>query len=65
MDYYQIIYMEASFQDNSPLRSISAGDLKAIPSQTKSFKKTFFPYRINEWNTLKTEVRNAKSKCNF
>ena len=35
-------YVEASFQDNYSLRSISAGKWKVIPSRTKSFKKTFF-----------------------
>ena len=29
--------------------------------RTKSFKKTFFPYCINEWNNLNAEVRNGKS----
>ena len=39
-DYLQS-YIDASFQDNYPLRSIWAGKLKAIPSRTKSFKKFF------------------------
>ena len=53
-DYLQS-FIEASFQDNYPLRSISAWKLKAIPSRTKSFK---FQYCIDEWNKLKAEVRN-------
>ena len=32
-----------------------------IPAKTKPFKKTFFPYSINEWNNLNAGVRNAKS----
>ena len=30
-------------------------------STTKSFKNTFFPYWINEWNNLTVEIRNSKS----
>ena len=29
--------------------------------RTKSFKGTFFPYCINEWNKLNVGIRNAKS----
>ena len=36
-DYMQS-YMEASFQNKDPLRSISARKLKALPSRTESFK---------------------------
>ena len=31
-------------QNKYPLRSLSSGKLKCIPSRTKSFSKTFFPY---------------------
>ena len=31
-------------QNKYPLRSVSSGKLKCIPSRTKSFSKTFFPY---------------------
>ena len=37
-------------QDNYSLRSASASIIKSIPSRAKSFKKSFFPYCINEWN---------------
>ena len=30
-------------------------------SKTKSFKNTFFPYCVNEWNNLTVEIRNSKS----
>ena len=32
-----------------------------ISTRTKSFKKYFFPYCINEWNNLKADIRDAKS----
>ena len=32
-----------------------------ISTRTKSFKKSSFPYCINEWNNLKADIRNAKS----
>ena len=48
-------------QDNYSLRSASTSVVKSIPSRTKSFTKTFFPYCINEWNKLNIEIRNARS----
>ena len=35
--------------------------LKPSLSRAKSFKNTFFPYCINEWNNLTVEIRNSKS----
>ena len=32
-----------------------------ISTRTQSFKKSFFPYCINEWNNLKADIMNAKS----
>ena len=46
-------------QNKYPLRSVSSGKLKCIPSRTKSFSKIFFPYCIDEWNKLNPEIRNA------
>ena len=48
-------------QDNYSLRSASASIIKSIPSRTKSFKKLFFLFFINEWNNLNVEIRNSKS----
>ena len=47
-------------QNKYPLRSVSSGKLKCIPSRTKSFSKTFFPYCIDQWNKLKS--RNYQCK---
>ena len=44
-----------------PLRSTLTNKTNVIPSWTKTFKKNFFPYCINEWNNLNAEVRNVKS----
>ena len=52
-------------QNKYPLRSVSSGKLKCIPSRTKSFSKTFFSYCIDEWNKLNPEIRNAKSIYKF
>ena len=52
-------------QNKYPLRSVSSGKLKCIPSRTKSFSKTFFPYCIDEWNKLNPEIGNAKSIYKF
>ena len=48
-------------QENYPLRSALTNKTNVIPSRTKTFKKTFFPYRINEWRNLNAEVKDAKS----
>ena len=43
------------------MRSASTSAIRPFPSRTKSFKKLFFPYCINEWNNLTVKTRNAKS----
>ena len=43
------------------MRSALTSAIRPFPSRTKSFKKYFFPYSINEWNNLTVEIRNAKS----
>ena len=50
---------------NYSLRSVSTSVIKPPMSRTKSFKKTFFPYCINEWNNLTIEIRNSKSVSAF
>ena len=57
---YRYLYLEFPSQENYPLRSTSNTRTNPIPSRSKPFRKTFFPYCINEWNNLKPEVRNAK-----
>ena len=46
-DYLQS-YIEVPSQDSYPFRSVSAGRLKPLPFQSKSFKKAFFPYCIDD-----------------
>ena len=43
------------------MRSASTCAIRPFPSRTKSFKKSFFPYCINEWNNLTAKIRNAKT----
>ena len=54
-------YLDFPFQICYSLRSVSASVIKRSYSKTKSFKNTFFPYYINEWNNLTVEIRNSKS----
>ena len=65
MVYYLCLYLDFFSQKNYSLRSVSASFIKPPLSRTKSFKNTFFPYCINEWNTvewnLTVEIRNSKS----
>ena len=53
--------MDFPSQINYSLRSVSASVIKPPLSRTKSFKNTFFPYYINDWNNLIVEVRNSES----
>ena len=58
---YLYSYLDFPSQINYSLRSASASVIKPSLSRTKSFKNTFFPYCINEWNNLTVEIRNSKS----
>ena len=57
---YLYSYLKFPSQENYPLRSALTTKINPIPSRSKTFRKTFFPYCINEWNNLKPEVKNAK-----
>ena len=57
---YVYSYLKFPLQVNDPLRSASTTKINPIPSRSKAFRKTFFPYFINEWRNLQPEVRNAK-----
>ena len=58
---YLYSYLEFPSREKYPLRSASANILRPIPRRTKTFKNTFFPFCINEWNNLAKETVNAKS----
>ena len=62
---YLYSYLDFPSQINYSLRSVSASVIKPFLSRTKSFKNTFFPYCINEWNNLTAEIRNSKSVSAF
>ena len=57
---YLCSYLNFASQQNYPLRSAKASKFMSISTRTKSFKKSFFPYCIDEWNNLKADIRNAK-----
>ena len=61
MVYYLYSYLDFPSQINYSVRSVSASAIKPFLSRTKSFKSTFYPYCINEWNNLPVEIRNSKS----
>ena len=58
---YLYSYLEFPSQEKYPFRSASTNIIRPILTRTKTFKNTFFPFCINEWNNLTTETRNAKS----
>ena len=57
--------MHFSSEEICPLRSAALSKLRPFSSRTISFKNTFFPYCVNEWNNLKADIRNAKSLSIF
>ena len=56
---YFYSYLTFSSQENYLFMSALTNKTNVIPLRTTSFKKTFFPYCINEWNNLNVEVSNA------
>ena len=57
--FYSYLYFPS--QINYSLRSVSPSVIKPSLSRAKSFKNTFLPYCINEWDNLTAEIRNSKS----
>ena len=47
---YLYSYLNFASQQNYHLRSAKASKIIPISTMTKSFKKSFFPYSINEWS---------------
>ena len=58
---YLYSYLDFPSQNDYLLRSASTSIIRPFPSRTYSFKKSFFPYCINEWNNLTVKIRSAKS----
>ena len=58
---YLYSFLDFPSQENYPLRSAFKNIIRPIPTRTKTFKNSFFPFCISEWNNLATEIRNAKS----
>ena len=58
---YLYSHLNIASQQNYPLRSAKVSKIRPILTRTKSFKKSFFLYCINVWDSLKADIRNAKS----
>ena len=58
---YLCSFLDFPSQENYPLRSAFENNIRPIPTRTKTFKNSFSPFCISEWNNLATEIRNAKS----
>ena len=65
MPRYLNSYLTFPSKENYLLRLALTNKINFIPSRTKSFKKTFFPCCINEWNNSNAEVTNTKSVIIF
>ena len=57
---YLNLYLKLPSEKNYLLRSASPVKINTIPPRTKSFRKSLFPYCLNEWNNLKPEFRIPK-----
>ena len=59
--------IQETSRENFPFQEIylhrlsSASIIRQIPTRRNSFKGSFFPYCINEWNKLKLGIKKAKS----
>ena len=58
---YLYSYLDFPSQESYLLRSSSPCIIRPLPTRTKSFKGTFFPYSINKQNKLKVSIRNTKT----
>ena len=49
-----------SSQEKLSTKIIIISIIRLVPTRTKSFKRTFFPYCINKWNKVRVGIMNAK-----
>ena len=61
MVYYLYFDLDFPSQINCFSISVTSSVIKSLLLRIKSFKNTFFPYCINEWNNLTVEIRNSRS----
>ena len=61
MVYYLYSDLDFPSQINYSSISVTSSVTKSLLLRIKSFKNTFFPYCINEWNNLTVEIRNSIS----
>ena len=54
-------YLDFPSLINYSLRSVAVSVIKPSLPRTKSFKNTFFPYCISEWNNLTVKKKYSKS----
>ena len=53
---YLYSYLDFYSKENYHVRSASTSAIKFFSSRAKSFKKSFFPHFINEWNILQLRI---------
>ena len=58
---YLYWYLTLPSQENYTFRSASTSKTNLSLQEQNLLKRPFFPYCINEWNSLNDDVRNAKS----
>ena len=49
-------FLDFPSQEHYPLRSASENIIRPIPTRTKTFKNSFFPFCISEWNNLRVRL---------
>ena len=52
-------------QSNRIYNNRQSDKLESFYYRTDTFKNSFFPYVIDEWNKLKPEIRNVRSVLKF
>ena len=58
---YVTKYVNLKSTSNYQTRSASKNNLQEFSYRTESFKHTFFPFCVREWNKLNNTIRDAES----
>ena len=62
---YLTKYVNLKSISNYHTRSASKNNLQEFSCRTESFKHTFFPFCVREWNKLNNTIRDAESVKQF
>ena len=62
---YLTKYVNLRSTSNYQTRSVNKNNLQEFSCRTESFRHSFFPFRVREWNKLDNIIRDAESIKQF